>query len=472
MAANANDSSSVGGSADEITSLKATSANISVMKGQTVDLKKYLLAFCGSNKLCENDMADYEFSISDPNLAFSLDETDGTITADETSGTATVTVKANSGKAKTSLKVTAKAVSKANTFSFEKTSYVVPVKGSSSNDDVAEDFTIKLVAPEGTIFTDAQKDAITSYFFDEADDFDKAWGLTDTAKDFSACITPTGSWDSENPDSVYNITYSGADLNKIEKIVKQSADGGSNKKTIRIDFPKASGNSSVIAKTLNISTEKAVVANKIASTGSTITIAVGETKNIADKFRFGPSDANIKTEVTYSTDYATDSASYDDYAKVDDKGNITGVAVGTNKVVCTLNDNGKSASITVKVVKAGEVTTADTTPKIKLALTEIEVGAFTSVELTGVEEDATVTWKISDSAIADISPLKGITTKAYAKKAGTAKITAMVDGEEVATATLTVKDIAGTSSTPPTTSTIPGFTPNPQTGDSFFANLF
>lgn len=450
MAANAGDASTQGGTSDEITSLKAAKAAYTIEKGSDINLKDEVLAFCGTKKLCEAENVDFEFEMVDPDLAFSLDTDTGVVVADEEKGTATVVIKANEGKIKTTVKLTAAKAAKdvkATGFIFAESTYTLPVNGTQD----ASQATIKIIAtPKGASFTDAQKAALEAGLYNIGD---QNTGLDQVGY----------AW---NDDGEFEI-YLGDAMSAVadQKDTFEFA----------VDFPRNTVDASVlpgdedykstnIVKKTTVKTVEAKDADRVGNSGTVVTIEVGQTKDVSGMFKVGPSDANVHKDVTYSTDYINDEAEYDDFAKVDEDGVITGVAVGENKIVATLDANtDKTSFIKVKVVAAGSI---ETTPagKVEAAAKELAIGGTTTVKVTDAEEGAKITWKVSDSKIAQIAPFEGAETKVYAKSAGTVKVTAMVDGVEIGSVEIVVKAATANNNG--------GTTSNPQTGDSLFANLF
>lgn len=448
------------GNSDEIISIKADAAVYHLAKGETLNLKDHLLAFCSNEQLCQNEAADYEFEMEDPNLTFSLNQETGEICADEERGTATITIKANEGKVSVIIKVTADpeirnakdVFKKATGYRFEKQNYEIPV-GESASDAI-----IKIVSiPDKAIFTPAQKEAIEKDIF-----------LTISDKNGNTA-NGIGNW---NLDTEYQIRFQQSDLKQLTEGTYQNPINKNNQIVVGVNFPRnnialddveTGKNTTFIKKTLSLKTVKAINAKKVLSTGKTITIEVGETRNISDLFKVSPANANVNWNLTYSTDYFDNEAAYNDYAIVNSSGDILGVAVGKNKIIAALSDSTASAFINVDVVPVGTVYTE----KIKLDNESPMVGDMFTATLEDTTE-AEITWKIDDTTIAEITHSKKMSVSISAKKAGIVALEAYQGSTLLERRLFAIKpadsDFNETSIIQPTG--------NPQTGDSLFSNLF
>ncbi len=161
------------------------------------------------------------------------------------------------------------------------------------------------------------------------------------AKDGTA-VDPVVGYAMDGKDMKYTVTAPAGLLPSIRKAIEATASitdkDGINPREIK-----------AAASFQNIAATKAIA---VGGPG-TITIEVGETYKAGEKLAYAPSAANVGKAVTWSLDYLNDKATSYDYAIVDG-GDITGVAVGSNKVIATLNgDTSKAATIIVNVVAKG-----------------------------------------------------------------------------------------------------------------------
>ncbi len=185
--------------------------------------------------------------------------------------------------------------------------------------------------------------------------------------------------------------------------------------------------------------------------------------NLGELLKLGASDANVNSKVSW-TEESMDNSDISDYAIVED-GIVTGVAVGTNKIVATL-ENGSTATTIVKVVPYGQKI-EDTDSSVSAKDVTVSVGSSQWIDLKNVDADSKVEWKADDASMVKVmvnDTNKGL--KILGVKAGSTTVTILVDGVELAKISVSVK---GASDSKPSK---PGATNNAQTGDSIFSGLF
>ena len=192
------------------------------------------------------------------------------------------------------------------------------------------------------------------------------------------------------------------------------------------------------------------------------TIEVGGTFSVADTVKKGATDSNVNGGVSYS-ERALDTSDVEDYAIVNSDGKVTGVAVGTNYIVATLDNGNGEAVCKVTVVEKGTLPAETSDMKLSSTTATLVVGGTSYITVANAPEDG-IEWSI-DNDNATIVAAKGA-VKIFAKKVGTATVTCTVNGVELGKIAVTVK---AADTTEPTK---PGATTNPQTGDSIFAGLF
>ncbi len=196
---------------------------------------------------------------------------------------------------------------------------------------------------------------------------------------------------------------------------------------------------------------------------SSKTIRVGDKLNLGELLKLGASDANVNSKVSW-TEESMDNSDISDYAIVED-GIVTGVAVGTNKIVATL-ENGSTATTIVKVVPYGQKI-EDTDGSVSAKDVTVSVGSSQWIDLKNVDADSKVEWKADDASMVKVmvnDTNKGL--KILGVKAGSTTVTILVDGVELAKISVSVK---GANDSKPSK---PGATDNAQTGDSIFSGLF
>ena len=175
-----------------------------------------------------------------------------------------------------------------------------------------------------------------------------------------------------------------------------------------------------------------VKAEKVAVTGVKLdktehTLAVGGTVTLVATVT--PEGATNK-KVAWKSDKT-------DIATVDENGKVTAVKAGVAKITVTTEDGKKTATCTITVKEDKVAVTGVTLNKTELSMT---VGDSFQLVATISPKDATnqkVTWKSSDSNVADVDQ-EGLVA---AVKAGKATITVTTeDGKKTATCTITVKE--------------------------------
>ena len=175
-----------------------------------------------------------------------------------------------------------------------------------------------------------------------------------------------------------------------------------------------------------------VKAEKVAVTGVKLdktehTLAVGGTVTLVATVT--PEGATNK-KVSWKSDKT-------DIATVDENGKVTAVKAGVAKITVTTEDGKKTATCTITVKEDKVAVTGVTLNKTELSMT---VGGSFQLVATISPKDATnqkVTWKSSDSNVADVDQ-EGLVA---AVKAGKATITVTTeDGKKTATCAITVKE--------------------------------
>ena len=452
--------SSLSGADEEITDLVFTAGSYDVKKDAELDLSQKVTAFAGKDKLVQNPTL--EWSIEDNNVDLAFDMTNaGVVTASEDKGTAVVTVTANDGKVKATTKlVAAKADAEkknATAFKFQKTSYTFTTGNVYAN---ASDAVISVAVVPTTanaIFTPAQLTALKA----QVPTLTKRDGTVFGVKDFDEPVFVLDNDNSSDSKVVF----------KLSNAAKVSPEIKSGKLSFASAFAKADDTPiAATTKTATVNTTKAVPAIKFGKTGS-VTIEVGQTFDLSKKIKFGSSNANVGMAgvLTYENAYYNDDAEYDDYAVLENS-KVLGVAVGTNKIKVDFTSIDPSVKaldpvyITVKVVAKGALAASEA--KLAADKAALTVGGTYWLEVKNAPSDvANIKWTVEKNGVATILPESGAAIKIFAKKAGTAKVTATYNGVEIGTCVVTVT-AAGT-----TTPVKPGVE-NPATGDSLFANLF
>lgn len=461
-------SSTQAGDPSKIESIKFSESSYEIKQDEEVAFLDKIQVFENNKKLIL-DKSQISFELIGADTTFSL--VDDKVTAIEKSGTATLVAK-DDETGKVTAKVTLKAVPNpakvyATSFKFEKSKSNL-VYDFAGNNAISEGNTVTIVPiPAKSTWSDANYTSVTTAVINKLVETGIATGADaitvsvgdDNELKFAIAANNFSQDKIEAADDAFNW----GKVIPLEVTAEMVDKNGKNPKN-----PVAKASFTPV-KAKNYETI-AILSSK--------TIEVGQEFNLGDTVKLGAADANVNNNKTWETGFVNDNAEADDFAPLsDDKdGKILGVAVGKNKIAVTLtsksNKDGsavtKTAECTVTVVPAGSI---KTTPNGKLSLetASLAVGATQVVTVKDADADAKITWKVSDPTIAQIAPFTGATTRVYAKKAGTVKVTAMVDGVEIGSCEVTVKAADTTAPVNPDKTTPSG---NPQTGDSLFVNLF
>jgi GH25 family lysozyme M1 (1,4-beta-N-acetylmuramidase) len=169
-----------------------------------------------------------------------------------------------------------------------------------------------------------------------------------------------------------------------------------------------------------------------------VNVEVGKTAAI------GVSQKNVAS-ITWSSDNPS-------IAKVDNKGNVTGVAAGTVTIRAKGSASGGSASVSAFCTV--KVTAAPVAATLKIDQTAVSLAVGDSKTIKAESNQAAVVWEITDknAEFADVTVSSdGKTVTVKGKKAGTIKLTATVKGSDVQPQTCTVT-ITDSTVTPDKTS--------------------
>lgn len=432
-------SSSQEGAESDITSIKFSSSALSVANGSSLDLADEVTVFCGTDQLASSSVVSFSLE-NNSDLAFTINGS--SVTAIENSGSATIVAKANEDTvvAKATINATSSATTQyATSFSFDNELISLPVGlGAESKSIIVKPI------PTTSSFTSSQKLAIETL----AEQFEITDGVN--------IASTTATWDNSN----FVMTVDGLDtLDTFEQVTLETL----------VEFPRSTDATSTttIRKNVKVTGVEPVAPSIIATSTSAITIEVGEVKDLSNIIKYAPSTSNVNVGYSIDIDYADDNALYNDYAVVDGT-EVKGIAVGKTKVVATLNaDNSQQATIIVEVVPATATVTLPN-GEIEIEKTTLYVNEVTPVSVINADADATITWEISDSEVAQLAVFTGETTNIYPKSEGTVELSAMVDGIKVDSVTITVNSL--TSSENLGTGT--GTTTNPATSDGWLKGLF
>lgn len=433
--------SSVGGSDEEITELVFDKESLTIPNSKSEDLKKLLTAYVGKDKIVQNPQL--EWSITD-SLAFGIDDNGVVTNIGEDKGEATVTVKANEKSASIKVVASAKAATpNATGFKFSETKYTTT--------DGATVVDLEIVpTPSGANFTADQKADIEANFGGK---------LTVSKADGTSAITGAPTFVAADDKAVASVTLSSNDVAdyKVALTDAQLLRDKDNSKYY-----------SKVTRVSKISVVEGKAAAKVIRTG-TAKVEVGDTLDLNDYIAF-TTGANYNKEVTWSLELYDDNALTEDYAvqNTSDDNMILGVAVGKLKAVATMiddanackNDSDAVATVIVEVVSRGAIPSIDNA-SITPTTGAIKVGETLAIEAKNVG-DAEVSWSVNNGKLATVT-MKGTKTTFKALAAGTVTVTAKVGDTVIGTATVTIS--AADSSKPDGTG-------NPQTGDSLFSNLF
>lgn len=462
-------SSTQAGDPSKIESIKFSESSYEIKQDEEVAFLDKIQVF-ESNKKLILDKSQISFELIGADTTFSL--VDDKVTAIEKSGSATLVAK-DDETGKVTAKVTLKAVPNpakvyATSFKFEKSKSNL-VYSFAGNNATSEGNTVTIVPiPAKSTWSSDNYTSVTTAVIDKL----VATGIATSA---DAITVSTG----DDNELKFAIAADNFSQGKIEAVADDAFNWG---KVIPLEVTatmvdKNGKNPKNPVAKASFTPVKAKNYETIAILSSK-TIEVGQEFDLDGTVKLGAADANVNNNKTWETGFINDNAEADDFAPLSDdrNGKILGVAVGKNKIAVTLtsksNKDGstvtKTAECTVTVVPAGSI---KTTPNGKMSLetASLAVGATQVITVKDADADAKITWKVSDPTIAQIAPFTGATTRVYAKKAGTVKVTAMVDGVEIGSCEVTVKAADTTAPVNPDKTTPSG---NPQTGDSLFVNLF
>lgn len=467
--------SALSGNSDEVTAIKFAKDSYSIAKDDSKDFADQVTAFATNKKL-----------VQEPNLTWELDSQDGkfsisnsTVYALESGATATLTAVSEDGKVKAKIKLTSTAAvpakKDATGFKFVdrtitlRTPVMIASTGLPLGDAGSTAIEFK-IAPNSasTAFTPAQINAIGTAVKAELVALLNAAGAT-SVSDSATYFAPVKTNDDGHIVVTLLVNSLNADLDNATKVNSFiDALKTTNNLDVTADIGTVAVPRDANAKT-TVKATKGVVAGNIGGP-SNISIQVGETFELGKKVNVAPSNANVVNTKQYSLDYYGNNSEYE-YAVVDNDGKVTGVAVGKTIVVTELTLLDKTVKTVKTVVDVVPAKSTTTTPevgpaKISATTASIKVGTQVTLSVKDAAKDAKITWKVDNKNVS-IDPYTGSATVVRGKVAGTSKVTALVDGVEVGTCTITVA-AADTTVTPPTTTP----TPNPSTGDSLFANLF
>lgn len=397
------------GVSEDVTKIVSTKSSYTLVNGaEPTDISENIIALVSSKLLADPGQLEYE--LKDTSNAF-IDEGNGLYSAIEDKGSATVTVSDINGKSKVTIKLIAAAgsSSEATGIKFEKTSYNLPY-GDTYNGITNDGFEIKILAnPTGSSFTDDQCDAIYSA------------ASTAFFSDLSANVMP----DYKNEGSY--MTFK----------VKASSQFTSRKVTLDVDLPRLNGNN--INRRIT-STFKPVAFRPATVVGNrgTLSIKVGETKELSEHLKYSSSVTNIG-KVSYMLDYYGNEGTYD-YASIIGKNQdkIIGVAVGKLKVLAEL-ENGATTEFNVTVTPYTGAIDSNSSTDIKLSSSNMTVNKNSSstLKVLNADSDAVITYSTMDDSIARVNS-NGVVTGV---SAGTTKIVATVDGSELY-CNVTVKNLS------------------------------
>lgn len=463
--------------AEDGKTIVTTKSSLTIENGGTENLLDYVTLLVDKNLAADPSLLQWDIE-GDDDGAFVNNGESYTAIADK--GTAYAVVSTEDGKESIKIKLTAKPAARdivATGFRFKDNAYNLQ-GGSEANATPFADSVIKLAAtPSGAKFSDTQKakfDAIVTAW--------QALGAffnADTAGNVDMAAL-SGALAEDNKE--YHITFTVADMGTINAFANSPEVGlrwgnGSGAafagttvtkvtdyNTLKIamtDFPLANGTNT----TRTSSTKVKVVAPKdfaAVRNNGTLTIKVGETKDLDDWTKVIPTDTNAAdTARSYYFDYYNSAADEMDFAAINSDNVIKGVKVGKFKVTATAeNEAGTQLSTTFTVNVIPWSATAETTDsEVKLAnsVGNTMVGGTFKMTVNGAAADAAITYGSLNEAIATVDAegnVKGIA-------AGTTKVWASVDGGEKLYCEVTVK--AGSTN---------GSTNVPQTGFVSLVSLF
>ena len=462
----ASDTSTQQGDPSKVTAMSFAESTYELNQDSSKDFDGELRVF-ETNKKLVLDHNQIVWELKDPNGYFSLNGS--TVTAVDTKGSATLVARdGETGKvtAKTTLKIVKSSVrGYASSYKFAAANYKLPIAQPASADGKvaavnSEDVVLKIVpVPAGTIITKENAEKINTAL-------EAAFAAsTNIAKERITFLDPDDlkqDWDDngsvvikiDGANALGNLTF--ADDAAYDKNISF---------TVKSTFTdKNDKNPKTVTAKTNLIPVKARNYSTI-GVASSKTIEVGETFKLGDTLKWGATNANVGKDDTieWYERGLTDTSEVEDYAIVSDKGVVTGVAVGKNKIVAYSDELDKEAVCIVTVVARG-TKTDDGSTTLSSDTATIEVGGDAYITIKNADADAEYTWKANNDNVTIVAGNNAV--KIFGKKVGTATVTCYADGIEIASVAVTVK--AATTTEP----TKPGATTNPQTGDSIFAGLF
>lgn len=199
-----------------------------------------------------------------------------------------------------------------------------------------------------------------------------------------------------------------------------------------------------------------------------IDVKVGEKKDITPEFY--PSNANVFGSITLGSigdEYAV--ITYDDHKFTAYGVNATSKAQTTAEVIMTTTKYGTDRqTFTVNVQKAELKDKTDEAVKPKLETAKVTITVGDKAVVKAINADGAVKWeKDANGSIIDVTRLSDTSCTVKGLKVGTTKLTAVFPSGEKLVCEITVKAPVTTTDKETTTGT-----DNPQTGDSWFANIF
>lgn len=202
-------------------------------------------------------------------------------------------------------------------------------------------------------------------------------------------------------------------------------------------------------------------------------VKVGEKAEIIPEFY--PSNANVFGDITLNS-------VGDEYAVIMQDGNkfvaygvnASGRAQTTADVVMTTTKYGTDKqSFTVTVQKADIKDMIDSAQKPKLESAKIDLLVGGKATVKAVNATGKVTWeKDANGGIIEVSRLSDTSCSVKGLKVGTTKLTAVFESGEKLVCEITIKAAAAATDKDRPSVENPDTTNNPQTGDSWFANIF
>lgn len=461
--------------AEDGKTIVTTKSSLTIENGGTENLLDYVTLLVDKNLAADPSLLQWDIE-GDDDGAFVNNGESYTAIADK--GTAYAVVSTEDGKESIKIKLTAKPAARdivATGFRFKDNAYSLQ-GGINGGAAPYADSVIKLAAtPSGAKFSDTQKakfDAIVAVWDDQDAFFKSDAGITlgnlvgalaEGNKEYHITFTAAnmGAVEPSGTTPTAGLAWGDAANAAFENTTVTKVTDYNTLKIAMTDFPLANGTNT----TRTSSTKVKVVAPKdfaAVRNNGTLTIKVGETKDLDDWTKVIPTDTNAAdTARSYFFDYYNSAADEMDFAAINGDNVIKGVKVGKFKVTATAeNEAGDTLSTTFTVNVIPWSATAETTDsEVKLAnsVGNTMVGGTFKMTVNGAAADAAITYGSLNETIATVDAegnVKGIA-------AGTTKVWASVDGGEKLYCEVTVK--AGSTN---------GSTNVPQTGFVSLVSLF